>query len=66
LPIPPLDGGRILNALLPPTLSDVYQRIEPYGLIVMAALLYTGMFGSIILPMVGFFYQLIMTTMGLR
>jgi Zn-dependent protease len=66
LPIPPLDGGRILNALLPPKLSDVYQRIEPYGLIVMAALLYTGIFGSIILPMVGFFYQLIMTTMGLR
>lgn len=66
LPIPPLDGGRILNALLPLTLSDVYQRIEPYGLIVMAALLYTGIFGSIILPMVGFFYQLIMTTMGLR
>ncbi|MEE9423605.1 MAG: site-2 protease family protein [Methylococcales bacterium] len=65
LPIPPLDGGRILNALLPPSLSDVYQRIEPFGLIVMAGLLYTGMLGSIIMPMMGFFYQIIMTMVGL-
>ncbi len=65
LPIPPLDGGRILNALLPPSLSDVYQQIEPYGLIVMAALLYTGMLGSIILPVMGYFYQSILSMAGL-
>ncbi len=65
LPIPPLDGGRILNALLPPSLSRVYQQIEPYGLIVMAALLYTGMLGSIILPLMGYFYQSILTLAGL-
>ncbi len=65
LPIPPLDGGRILNALLPPKLSYVYQQIEPYGLIVMAALLYTGMLGSIIWPMMRFFNQVIFTMVGL-
>jgi Zn-dependent protease len=65
LPIPPLDGGRILNAVLPPSLSVVYQQIEPYGLIIMAGLLYTGMLGNIIMPMMGFFYQVIMTMVGL-
>jgi Zn-dependent protease len=66
LPIPPLDGGRILNALLPPSLSTIYQQIEPYGLIIMAVLLYTGKLGSVIMPMMGFFYQLILSITGLR
>ena len=66
LPIPPLDGGRILNALLPPSLSDVYQQIEPFGLIIMAVLLYTGTLVGIIMPMMGFFYQLILSMVGLN
>jgi len=66
LPIPPLDGGRILNALLPPSLSDVYQQIEPYGLIVMAGLLYTGLLGGIIMPVMVFFYQSILGVVGLN
>ncbi len=65
LPIPPLDGGRILNALLPPSLSDLYQRLEPFGLVIMAVLLYTGILVGIIFPVMNYFYQTILATMGL-
>ena len=33
LPIPPLDGGRIVAGLLPRNLSNAYSRIEPFGLV---------------------------------
>jgi Zn-dependent protease len=46
LPIPPLDGGRIVVGLLPVTLGRALSRIEPYGLIVLIGLL-------IVLPLLG-------------
>jgi Zn-dependent protease len=42
LPVPPLDGGRILAGLLPHGLSHQFSRIEPYGLIIVILLLATG------------------------
>jgi Zn-dependent protease len=42
LPIPPLDGGRIVSGLLPTRASIAYSRIEPFGLIILLALLFTG------------------------
>ncbi len=65
LPIPPLDGGRILNAMLPYSLSGLYQQIEPFGLLIMAGLLYTGVLVGIIMPIMSFFYQSILAVMGL-
>ncbi|MCH9698206.1 MAG: site-2 protease family protein [Gammaproteobacteria bacterium] len=65
LPIPPLDGGRVLNAVLPPSWSYVYQQLEPYGLLIMAILLYTGVIVGLILPIMEYFYSLIMLTLGL-
>ncbi|MBY8605319.1 MAG: site-2 protease family protein [Burkholderia sp.] len=41
-PLPPLDGGRILAALLPPKQSIALSRIEPYGFIIVLALVATG------------------------
>ncbi len=41
LPIPPLDGGRIVTSLLPRELSQVYARIEPFGIIILIFLLFT-------------------------
>lgn len=40
LPIPPLDGSRILTGLLPPRLAWKYNRLEPYGFYILIALLY--------------------------
>ena len=40
VPIPPLDGGRILTSMLPNRLADQFARIEPYGFFIVIALIY--------------------------
>lgn len=40
VPIPPLDGGRILTSMLPDALAHKFARIEPYGFFILLALLY--------------------------
>jgi Zn-dependent protease len=52
LPLPPLDGGRIVTGLLPQRLSRVYAMIEPYGLIILIVLLVSGVVGKILGPIV--------------
>lgn len=42
LPIPPLDGGRVLSGLLPERYARMMDRIEPYGLFILVALMATG------------------------
>ncbi|HEU5406549.1 MAG TPA: site-2 protease family protein, partial [Nitrospira sp.] len=39
LPIPPLDGGRILTALLPPKPAMTLARLEPYGMLILVGLI---------------------------
>ena len=39
LPIPPLDGGRILTSLLPTTAATALRRVEPYGMFILVALI---------------------------
>lgn len=51
-PLLPLDGGRVLNALLPPAWSANFSRLEPYGLILLLALLVTGLLGAVLTPVV--------------
>jgi len=51
-PLLPLDGGRVLSALLPPAWAAKLSRIEPYGLILLLALLVTGLLGRVLLPVV--------------
>lgn len=50
LPIPPLDGGRVLSNLLPPKLSDQVDRIEPYGLFIVLGLLVSGLLWPLVGP----------------
>ena len=40
LPLPPLDGGRIVTGLLPNFLAVPFARLEPYGLLILVALLF--------------------------
>ena len=40
IPIPPLDGGRVLVGLLPRRQAMAYSRIEPYGFLIVLALMY--------------------------
>lgn len=41
-PVPPLDGGRVLTALLPPRIAHAVSRIESYGIFVVLALVAAG------------------------
>ena len=50
VPIPPLDGGRILMSLLPDKLSYRLALLEPFGMWIVLALLLTGILGSILWP----------------
>ncbi|HHI93255.1 MAG TPA: site-2 protease family protein [Gammaproteobacteria bacterium] len=59
LPIPPLDGGRVLAGLLPGPWAWKLGRIEPYGLFIMLALLVTGMLGTILGPPIQLFVGLL-------
>lgn len=52
LPLPPLDGGRIVASLLPGPLSWKYSRIEPYGLIILLVLFVTQILGKILSPLI--------------
>ncbi len=54
LPIPPLDGSRILYGLLPPDLARSYQKLEPYGFIIVLVLAFSGLLSKVILPIIGF------------
>jgi len=54
LPIPPLDGSHVLENLLPPGPAQIYEKIRPYGFILMIFLLMSGVLGRVITPVLGF------------
>lgn len=50
IPIPPLDGSRVVSAILPPRMAARYEVLEPYGIWILLALLFFGLLQSIIIP----------------
>ena len=52
IPIPPLDGSKVLMGLLPPNAARGYAKLEPFGFLLLLALFYTGVIGWIILPII--------------
>jgi Zn-dependent protease len=58
-PLLPLDGGRVLNALLPPAWSANFSRLEPYGLLILLAFLVTGLLGAMLTPVVAGMIELL-------
>ncbi|PTD97094.1 site-2 protease family protein [Pseudothauera lacus] len=64
LPIPPLDGGRIAVSLLPGRLAWQFSRLEPYGFPILLVLLFTGVLGSILGPLIAGFRFVLATTFG--
>lgn len=65
IPLPPLDGGRVVSSILPGRLSYQYDQLEPYGLYILLALLFIGVFKTIIFPIVSFFQTLMYSFAGL-
>lgn len=60
LPIPPLDGSKILMGVLPPRAARTYEQYETYGFILILILFLTGIIGRVILPLIDFFYSLLL------
>jgi Zn-dependent protease len=60
LPIPPLDGGRILTGLLPEDLARTYASFERYGFIVILLLAFSGVLGTVIFPVIRFANNLLL------
>ena len=58
IPIPPLDGGRVLTGLLPYKQAAAFSRIEPFGFIIVLILIYSGIANYIIMPFIVFFLKL--------
>ena len=53
IPLPPLDGGKILQGILPRELSFTFERIEPYGFFILILLAFTGILWKVISPFFG-------------
>jgi Zn-dependent protease len=65
IPLPPLDGGRIAVSLLPMKQAMQFARIEPYGLFILLGLMFTGILGIILWPLISLFIGLIALVTGL-
>lgn len=65
LPIPPLDGSRVLTALLPNQLGWQYNRLEPYGLLILIGLMVIGWLTPLIMPLFNLFKGLVLGIVGL-
>ncbi len=50
VPIPPLDGGNVLAGLLPPAAADGFNRLRPFGIIILYAMMFTGILSALIMP----------------
>jgi Zn-dependent protease len=65
LPLQPLDGGRVASSLLPGKLSYYFDRVEPYGFIILLVLLATGILGNVLGPLLQMMVSLIGEIFGL-
>ena len=64
LPIPPLDGGRVAASLLPYPWSSYIENLERYGLFIIIFLLFSGVLGSILFPIINISKTIIFTIFG--
>lgn len=60
LPIPPLDGSRILSGILPEEMSQSIASIEQYGFIIILLLAFSGILSKLILPIISFANNLLL------
>ncbi|MDP3439676.1 MAG: site-2 protease family protein [Azonexus sp.] len=65
IPLPPLDGGRVAVSLLPHHLAWKFARIEPWGFPILLLLLFTGILGAVMNPLVIFAARAIESIFGL-
>ncbi len=59
IPIPPLDGGRVLVGLLPYKQAISFSKIEPFGFLIVIILIATGIANYFVMPLVHLFTQIL-------
>ena|SRR3990167_11344963 len=65
IPLPPLDGGKILMSLLPPRMAYRFSFVEPYSFLILIILIFSGILSSIMSPFVFLMINLIGSVFGL-
>ena len=48
IPIPPLDGSKVLQSILPPSFESGFEALERFGFILLILAMFTGVFGVIL------------------
>ncbi len=66
LPIPPLDGSKVLAYFLPSQMAWKYMSAGRYGFIILILLLATGLLGHVLWPLVSGTNDILLTTFGLK
>jgi Zn-dependent protease len=61
IPVPPLDGSKILAGLLPSRQAYQFEQLEPYGFIILMALIFTNVLGYVIDPPIKLIFSVLMT-----
>jgi Zn-dependent protease len=60
IPVPPLDGGNVLSGLLPPRAALQFDRLRPWGFLILYALMFTGTLGVLVVPPAQFILSLLL------
>jgi len=60
IPIPPLDGSRFINYLLPAPWDERFNKIAPFGIFIILILIMTGLLSQIMMPGVSFLQKLLL------
>jgi Zn-dependent protease len=66
VPIPPLDGGKVLEAILPRRAAYTFSQLEPYGFLILILLLLSGVLLSIMSPFISLIIRGILQLFGLE
>lgn len=64
IPIPPLDGSKILASVLPAQFGDAFLQLERYGPLLLIILVFSGFFGKLLIPLLTVFLNLIYSSAG--
>jgi Zn-dependent protease len=65
LPLPPLDGSRLLTIFLPPSKQGIIFFLDRYGFIILLVLIFFGA-ATVLFPFIDFFRDVILNLVGLR
>lgn len=59
LPLPPLDGSRVVSSMLSPQHALAYSKLEPYGFLILLVLILTNVLGYLLIPIINAGYYLL-------